>query len=156
MRLALLFALTIACGDDAAADREVPLTLGSGEAEFEPFTSGGHLRLYAGTQGGHHVWLSMRAELAPGRVEMVLDVVPTAPAEAAHSEVEIDFVPVAGMPEIVEFVGWPARVLDPACAVGKPVKLVVALRDAAGTSAHGELAVVPDPPKAGFPEPCEK
>jgi hypothetical protein len=153
-RLALLLLLALGCGDDASS--EVPLTLGSGEAEFEPFTSGGHLRLYAGTQGGHHVWLSMRAELAPGRVQMVLDVVPSPPAEPAHSEVEIDFNAVDGKPGLVEFVGWPARVLDPACAVGKPVELVVTLRDEGGTRARGELVVIPDPPTAGFPVSCEK
>ena len=136
---------------------ELALALGSGESSFESVEPGQELTLYAGTQGGHHVWLSMRmAGLDPDSVRMVLDVVPELPAPPAHTEVELSFTerPEAddGLP--FEFVGWPARVLAPECAVGKPVQLRVQLSDRAGHVVSAELEVIAGAPRLPFAVEC--
>jgi hypothetical protein len=137
--------------------------LGSGEAQFEPVTPDEHRMLYAGSQGGHHVWLSFRTRgLVPEDVRMELDVVPERPARPAHSEVVISLEPVAGdsvdAPEGQrhEFEGWPAQVLDPECAAGGSVSISLTLTDSCGRSATGSMTVIADPPTLGFTTTCRR
>jgi len=148
----------LACGDETQSKGEPGiLELGGGEVRFEMVADAQHLPLHAGTQGGHHVWLSMRVQgLDPEQVLFVLDVTPEGPSPLAHTEVELDFVPVPDRAGVFEFVGWPARVLSAECAVNKSVRLNVRLEDQQGRTAEGELRIVADPPKAGFPTPCEQ
>ena len=141
-------------GDDAG---EATLQLGSGEASFEPAEPGEERTLYAGTQGGHHLWLSMRVRgLGPDHVRMVLDVVPAPPAAPAHTDIELRFMersdPDDDLP--FEFVGWPARVLNPECAVGQPVQLRVQLSDRSGHSVSAELELVAGAPRLPFALEC--
>jgi hypothetical protein len=150
----LLFSL--ACGSDA---EEAPvLVLGSGEASFEPAESGETLTLYAGTQGGHHLWLSMRMRgFDPESLRMILDVLPEPPAPSAHTEVQLHFTR-RSEPESdelpYEYAGWPARVLAPECAVGKPVLLRVQLVDDKGHDVTQELSVVAGAPRFPFSSEC--
>lgn len=133
------------------------VVLGSGETSFEPTDEQQHLKLYAGTQGGHHVWLSYRVEgLMPVDVRMVLDVVPAPPARPAHTDVVLDLDPVAVGADGSEFIGWPARVLDPECAVGGVVSISLTLTDKNGKQASGSMTVIPDPPELGFPRTCTR
>ncbi len=154
----LLLCASLACcggGSDTPAV-SVELVLGTGEANFEPFMPGDPLELYAGTQGGHHVWLSVRVEgLEPEGILFQLDVDPTPPAPPALTEVQLDFVPVAGQANTYELVGWPARVLAPECVVGHPVTLTVRLEDTQGRVAMAETQVTPTAPQNGFSKPCE-
>jgi hypothetical protein len=149
-----------AAGADAGDAGDEPLAsveLGSGEAEFEATQEGQHLKLYAGTQGGHHVWLSFRVHgLAPRGVRMTLDVVPAAPAQSAHSDVMINLDPASDGSDAYEFIGWPARILDPECAVGRSVDLSLTLTDMHGVQASGSLSVIPEPPELGFTRSCMK
>jgi hypothetical protein len=144
---------------EASVDAEQPASveLGTGEVEFEPVVPDQHLKLYAGTQGGHHVWLSYRTQgLEPKSIRMTLDVVPEANARMAHSEVELNLDSVEGDPEQSEFVGWPAQILDPECAVGSPVSIQLTLTDKRGKQASGEMRVIPDPPDTGFTRTCTR
>jgi hypothetical protein len=145
-----------ACADDAGAPPAPELELGSGEVSFEDASDGDELQFYAGTQGGHHVWLSMRVRgLSGPQLELSLDVVPSAPAPPAHTDVQLHFEPVSELGAgWYEYVGWPARLLMPECAVGKPVQLSVSLSDAQGHSVHAALEVVPGPPRNGFAQEC--
>jgi hypothetical protein len=147
------------------SEPELELALGSGEASFEPAQDGDRLPLYAGTQGGHHIWLSMRVRgFQSDDLRLILDVVPAEPAPPAHTDVQVHFSPVltavAGDSAIAageltrEFVGWPARVLAPECAVGKPVQLSVQLEDDQGHMIKGALEVIADPPALGFASAC--
>lgn len=155
-----------ACGSEGTGDdEEVALVIGTGEAAFETLRSGDHLSLHAGTQGGHHVWLSVRARgLEPEGLRMLLDVIPTQPAPEAHSDVRIDFTRVTdatGLSEDagaagdwIEFVGWPAQVLAPECAADKPVRLELTLEDRHGRKAYASSEIVAEPPQAGFQAVC--
>lgn len=144
-----------ACGDESEAP-PLELELGSGEVDFEPASDGDELQLYAGTQGGHHVWLSMRVRGVSGPdLLFSLDVVPSEPAPPAHTEVSLHFDAAPALGEgWYQYVGWPARVLMPECAVGQPVQLAVTLRDAAGRSMQAELEVIPGAPQHPFSVPC--
>lgn len=149
-----------ACADDPTP-RPPSVELGTGETAFEPVMPAAHLAFHAGTQGGHHVWLSYRVfGLLPQGIRMELDVVPEPPARPAHTDVLLDLTQVpseaakASTPETYEFVGWPAQVLDPECAVGKSVTLTLKLTDTAGLSVEGSLEVIPDPPALGFAQDC--
>lgn len=144
-------------GDDAGDEAHTSVELGSGETAFEPTVDAQHLKLYAGTQGGHHVWLSFRAHgLEPRGVRMTLDVVPAPPAQPAHSDVVINLDPAPDGSDAYEFIGWPARILDPECAVGELVELSLTLTDQSGKQASGALGVIPDPPELGFTRSCTK
>ncbi len=73
MRLAWLLAAAGACdagpADDLCAEAggAASLELGTGEQAFEPLEPGSELGFYAGPQGGHHVFVSVRATgLVPG------------------------------------------------------------------------------------------
>lgn len=155
---AALLVLLFGCGGDNAG--EAPeLRLGTGEASFESASSGETLTLYAGTQGGHHVWLSMRMRgFDPESLRMLLDVVPPEPLMSAHTDVSLHFTlrdddSDDGLP--YEYAGWPARVLMPECAVGKEVLLRVTLRDGKGHEASEELTVIAGAPNFPFSSECE-
>ena len=142
-------------GADAADSALTSVELGSGESAFEPVVDGQHLTLYAGTQGGHHVWLSYRVQgLMPDDVRMQLDVVPMPPARPAHSDVRLDLDPTADGTAGYEFIGWPAQILDPECAVGRVVSISLTLTDSRGKQASGAMNVIPDPPRLGFTRSC--
>lgn len=160
-------AFFVGCGSDAGgemadggsgADAKVlpasALQIGSGEVRFEPIEDGQELPLYAGTQGGYHVWLSFRAPLAPGLVTMELDLAPAPGSRESHSALSIPFEEVEGAPDLAEFIGWPAQILDPECAVHQPVQVHVRFVDSRGVSVASEIEVVPTPPSAGFSIAC--
>jgi hypothetical protein len=152
-----IFLGTLGCGADPAAPAE--LALGTGEASFEPAQSGDTLTLVAGTQGGHHVWLSMRMRgFDPESLRMVLDVVPEEPLPPAHTEVQLHFTQRTDASDDdlpYEYAGWPARVLMPECAVGKSVLLRVELLDAKGHDVSQELTILAGAPRFPFSTECE-
>jgi hypothetical protein len=141
-------------GADALVLPASALQIGSGEVSFEPIEEGQALPLYAGTQGGYHVWLSFRAPLAPGLVTMELDLVPVPASRESHSELTIPFEEVAGEPALAEFIGWPAQILDPECAVQQPVQVHARFVDSRGVSVEADIALVPTPPASGFSIAC--
>lgn len=123
---------------------------------FEPLAADQEVPLVAGAQGGYHVWLSMRASgLCAGRNDVRLEVIPSGSARESQSNVRMAFTQVEGEPGVVEQIGWPARVLEPWCAVGDPVRLSVTVTDADGQSAKAAIDVMPVAPAGGFGRTCE-
>jgi hypothetical protein len=134
--------------------------LGTGEQAFEPVANGQHLRLYAGTQGGHHVWLSFRVRGLAQRVRMLLEIEPPDPAPPSRSNLNVLLYPVmdadaGALDDTLEYVGFPARILSPECAVGKATHLSLSLRDAEGHEVESEIDIIPDPPEGGFATQCD-
>lgn len=89
---------------------------------------------------------------------MILDVIPEPPAPPARTELQLSFTPRRGQLDDglpFEYVGWPARVLSPECAVGTPVLLRVQLSDEAGHTLTRELKVVAGAPRLPFPNECD-
>lgn len=161
LRLALALCLLSACqpGGGETRSPEPQLVLGSGEWQWQDVEGGDGLTLARGTQGGYHIWLSMRTRgLSPDRVLMELELTP-AGGEAQFSRVRIDFdepADDAAFDEgFREFLGWPAQLLDPWCAVDQPLDVSVTLEDVQGATVHERMEVIPLAPAAGFPVDCE-
>ena len=143
--------LLAACAEDGPEVVPV-LTLGTGEWQFETMAATQRVQLVAGTQGGFHVWLSMRAQGFRGeRLRMQLTLrSPRAPL--ASSDVSLAFEPnEAGE---LEFVGWPAQLLEPWCAVDQPLTVEVTLSDPSRHSASASVEIVPTAPVNPFPQGC--
>jgi hypothetical protein len=151
-RLLVCLALLSACSD-ADPDVTPVLELGTGEWTFEPLTPGQRVPLVAGTQGGHHVWLSMRAQgLSGDRLRMKLTLRSSGSSPVSGSDLELTFEP--GEDGWLEFEGWPAQLLAPWCGVELPLAIDVTLSDPAGHSAAASISVVPTAPASGFSQTC--
>lgn len=154
----MLIALTAACGSSDAHTEAPSVLVGTGEWQYEPLAAGQRVQLAAGSQGGYHVWVSLRAQgFASERLRMELELVSDA-APLARSDLELPFAPVpaasAGEDGWVERVGFPAQLLEPWCAVERPLLVRVTLSDREGQSASAELTVVPTAPPGGFFRSC--
>jgi hypothetical protein len=155
----LLGVLCLSCGNDAVDTVPPALELGTGEWQFEPMIAAQRVQLVGGTQGGYHVWLSVRAQGFVGeRLRMQLDLRSDGPAPLAHSDLEIGFDPVddeaSPASDRLEHVGWPAQLLDPWCAVEKTLTIDVTVSDRHGHSASAALAIIPTAPVRGFAQSC--
>ena len=59
------------CEPELVFEGPATLEIGTGEFSFEPIEDRQHLPIVSGTQGGHHVWLGIRAtELDPREVRV--------------------------------------------------------------------------------------
>lgn len=142
LRLCSCLVVLTACGPSTSGD--VSLELGTGESAFEPLVDYQEAPLVAGPQGGHHVWISFRAEgLSSDRVLMDLEMIPLDTTEPpARGEPVRVFMTVHDQ-EHQSFVGWPAQILHPGCYVGVPLAVRVEVTDPAGNVAVDERIVVP-------------
>lgn len=142
--VSVFFASLLAVGGEGCApDEGAPtLELGSGESRFVAVSPGDEVELVRGSQGGYHVWLSLRAHgLAGERMQMLLEVEPadgSMATQESHVRVFLD----EGA-DVSEYVGWPALIQTPECFVGRDVRVRAALTDDAGRTAVGEVVVVP-------------
>jgi hypothetical protein len=151
-RLLACLALLSAC-DDAEPDATPTLELGTGEWRFEPLTPEQRVQLVAGTQGGFHVWLSMRAQGFDGdRLRMKLTLRSSGSSPLSGSDLELMFEPAED--GWLEFEGWPAQLLAPWCGIEQPLAIEVTLSDRAGHSAAASISVVPTAPATGFSQTC--
>jgi hypothetical protein len=137
--LALLALAVAAC---APAPGDATLELGTGESRFEAVEPGGEVLLVRGSQGGYHVWMSMRALGLQGeRMDMLLEVQPTDGSMAVQQSwvrVFMDELETGS-----EYVGWPATIRDAECFVGREVLVRAAITDERGKTAVGEMLIVP-------------
>ena len=144
LAMGLLGLALAGCGGGDPAAGDLVVELGTGEVGFEPLADEQPVPLVAGPQGGHHVWLSLRAEgLASERALMVIDAIPLVDGEPppARAPVRIFMEP---MPDgRMEYIGWPAQLDAPACLVGQRLSVRVTLTDSEGRRGSDERIVVP-------------
>lgn len=149
-RVAMAVLLLAACSGPGTGDLIVEL--GTGEIGFEPLADYQEVPLVAGPQGGHHVWLSFRAEGMPTEnVLFEVDAVPLSETEPPprRSPVRITMTPLDGS-QMHELVGWPAQLDQPECLVGVPLSVRITITDSRGRTASDERIVVPlDDPLLG-------
>lgn len=148
IRRAALLVFLAACSGPAG---DLTVELGTGEVGFEPLEDYQEVPLVAGPQGGHHVWLSFRAEGMPtDNVLFEVDAVPLSEMEPPprRSPVRLTMTPIEG--EMHEMVGWPAQLDQPECLVGVPLSVRITITDSRGRTASDERIVVPlDDPLLG-------
>jgi hypothetical protein len=122
--------------------------LGTGESEFEPLVDGQVVPLIAGSQGGYHVWVSVRAGGFRGprlRMTITTEVV-SAEAGATlgerTSELELGFDRTDD--GALEFVGWPGVLDTTSCPLDGTVRLAVTLAEGTRVSTSEEKHVEVD------------
>lgn len=147
LRSALLCICTltawIGCGDPAVAPGDATLALGTGEWQFEAFEDGDQLPLIAGSQGGHHVWLSFLADdLSPGDAKLTIETqLADDSLEAQRSRVQVT-LKRAGEHEAA-YLGWPAIIAQPGCIAGQMLRVRVELEDQRSRKAVSERYLIP-------------
>ncbi|WP_437565905.1 hypothetical protein [Sorangium sp. So ce542] len=138
----VLLALAPGCvgGDEPA---QGIAELGTGEWQFEPLADGQEVALAHGAQGGWHLWTSIRTlGLEPeGALLEVTTTVIDDPSSATTSRGRIELTELED--GRCEFIGWPAVLGDPACAIGRTLRVRGTVTDARGTVATSERQVRP-------------
>jgi hypothetical protein len=150
----IAFLALTACASTPAPveEGEARLEVGTGTWRFEPLEDGQEVPMVRGAQGGWHVWVSVRAEhlqASTGRLE--IEVQPadeSAPPESASVGVQFDPPDADGMRS---YLGWPAILSSPSCAVGETLRVHVTLTTSAGQQISAERYLVPAP--GDFPPP---
>lgn len=146
--LAPACALATGCAGVSAGDPEgePSLELGTGTWRFEPLEDGAVVPLVKGAQGGWHVWLAVRVDgLDASRGSLAIELQPadeSTPAETTSVGVSLDPPDAEGRRS---YLGWPAILSDPSCAVGELLRVRVTFTTSAGERLTAERELVPSP-----------
>ncbi|MCS6799453.1 MAG: hypothetical protein NZ898_13170 [Myxococcota bacterium] len=138
----LLAAVAAGCGPATGPGRAV-VEIGTGEISFEPLADGQDVPLVAGSQGGHHVWLSVRVHGLPSGRNVTMRIEISRVGEEGspqRSEIRIDMR--ENRDGAHELVGFPARIFGPEDFSGRPTLLRVTV-SAAGATGSDERVIVP-------------
>jgi hypothetical protein len=155
---ALLAVTALAACSDPPSAADLPgdagmgrLELGKGELEFAELADGEALPYVAGTQGGHHVFVSFRVQaLDPERVlievttqvEDYPELVLTRRGRQTFMHAAVAADAGADAPASYEYAGWPAQILDAPLHVGASARIDVMLEDRTGRTARATKTVV--------------
>lgn len=127
----ILLAGLLACADGtpAADSGSFEAELGQGEVEFAPLSEDEALPYAAGSQGGHHVFVSFRARgLDPERVLVSVETrVEDHPELELRREGRVNFEPARDGEYV--YAGWPAQILLAPCHRGERAHIAVTLTD---------------------------
>jgi hypothetical protein len=132
-----LLAPLLGCAADGGvtADAGAPdAELGQGEVAFAPLAEDDALPYAAGSQGGHHVFVSFRMHrLDPLRMHVrVTTRVEDHPELDLTREGRVNFAqetPEGPGPASYVYAGWPAQILMAPCHVGERAQIAVTLTD---------------------------
>ena len=139
---AAVAALALGCGAACAAPAGPPaLELGAGRAAFEALADGQDVPMVEGSQGGFHLWVSVRVEGAVGEgAELTLEASPLAtgrPRQTLRLPPRLE----EGAP--AEMAGIALVLSRPECFRDREVLLEAELADAAGLRLRDAAVVVP-------------
>lgn len=133
---------------------EPEVELGTGSWRFEALADDDEVALVRGSQGGWHVWLSVRAYGVDTRdVTLTIETQPedeSRPPDRVEVDVRVSDVDDEGMRSLL---GWPAIVPSPECLVGQRMRLSVTLRTSEGMELTDER-ILQIAPGADPPPPC--
>lgn len=151
--LALVTSLA-GCSEAPPIDDEAYVEIGTGTFRFQPVQDGDGVALAHGAQGGWHLWVSLRVfgvDANEGSVEIVHYPADEArPTSRPGHGVQLDPPDAEGGRA---YLGWPAILRDPACAVGELYRIEVVYRPASGgryTAERDVMVLAGDFP----PPPC--
>ena len=125
---ALLLAGLLACSSDADGG-SIEAELGQGELEFAPLAEDDTLPYAAGSQGGHHVFISFRArDIDPERVLVSVETtIEDRPKLTLRREGRVNFEPSGEHTH--DYAGWPAQILLAPCHRGERAHIAATLTD---------------------------
>lgn len=140
---------SIMAGPDAGAPALV-VELGTGERSFEALAEGDVLPLTAGSQGGHHVWVSLRVRDAePGlftifvRAQLVdlEDGTLGGRGRVRMERANTDAGDAGDAGDAVQYAGWPAQLARPDCAGDYALRIVANVESPDGRRGGDERTV---------------
>ena len=125
---ALLLAGLLACSSEADSG-SIEAELGQGEIEFAPLAEDDTLPYAAGSQGGHHVFISFRARgIDPERVLVSVETtIEDRPKLTLRREGRVNFEPSGK--DTHDYAGWPAQILLAPCHKGERAHIAATLTD---------------------------
>ncbi|HKP58256.1 MAG TPA: hypothetical protein VJV78_16125 [Polyangiales bacterium] len=125
---ALLLAGLLACSSEADSG-SIEAELGQGEIEFAPLAEDDTLPYAAGSQGGHHVFISFRARgIDPERVLVSVETtIEDRPKLTLRREGRVNFEPSGK--DTHDYAGWPAQILLAPCHEGERAHIAATLTD---------------------------
>jgi hypothetical protein len=139
-----LCALGACVGDAGPITPEVEraVELGTGTSRFEPVEDGVEVPLIAGAQGGHHVWISVRAQgLGSNRASVRIA---SGPADERREPV-VTLVNGRFDPPDTEgrraMLGWPEMLPHAGCLIGELLRIEISV-DLGGQYATDEREIL--------------
>ncbi len=121
---------------------EATLELGTGSWRFESLADGTELELIRGSQGGWHVWISVRTRGVDDRSTITTSV---GPADESRPAVETTVIasldPESGQGHR-DFVGYAQVIDEPSCMVGEMLRIEASI-EVDGQVARSERYIVP-------------
>lgn len=149
----LLFVLAVvslalsmgSCKKEPIVYEEIELEVGTGEWQFEAVSRDSSMlsdaMLARGSQGGFHVWVSMRTfeRINPKRVSMSLVAKTDTRVFSVSNQIEVDFV--ERNDGSFAFIGWPAQLVPPECADDKTLTVEVEINTKDGKHAKASMQV---------------
>lgn len=140
-RLFTLLALVVVGCGVSPAPGEPSVEVGSGEAGYEALVDGQDVDFIAGSQGGHHIWLSLRTiDVDPARVDLRIEIQPvdgSMPMQDSWNIVRFDAMEGTHG----EYIGWPAVIADPGCFVDREVRVRVIVEGEGGVAIADKIVV---------------
>ena len=145
-------AVVVLAGCGASYGGPPVIAIGTGPDSFVPLADGDAIPIVHGTQGGYHVWGSIRArEVDPHglalRFTLVIDgdaAMGTAPLSVTVRDDRVDLdLAGSGSDAIGTHAGTVVFLPDPAAVRGRSCRFRVAATDAGGRHATDEKRVVP-------------
>ncbi|MDQ3033541.1 MAG: hypothetical protein M3Y87_14070 [Myxococcota bacterium] len=134
------------CAEVPVEPERTSLELGSGTFRFEPLADGDGAPLVKGAQGGWHIWVAVRAHgLESDAGSLAIEIQPadeSAPPQRTTIGVRFDPPDAEGRRS---YLGWPAILSDPACDVGRLLRIEATLTTPSGERLRAERYVMPTP-----------
>lgn len=129
--------------DDAGADAELRLEVGTGVELYEPLSDGAPVDVVLGPQGGFHIWTSVRVHdpsIDLARIDLSARFADDGRAAGSPSSVTASLVAVGGARE---HAGMTNFVANPESVRGRPVVLHVDVFVKDGRRGSAERTVLP-------------
>jgi hypothetical protein len=149
-----LCAVAACTSETAPSEAERAVELGTGVSRFEPVVDGVEVPLIAGSQGGHHVWISIRAQRLDSNRASVR--IASGPADESREQV-VTLVNGRFDPPDADgrraMIGWPEMLPDAGCLVGELLRVDVSV-DVGGQYTTDEREILVG--AGDSPPPCSR
>lgn len=155
MHRAVFIVCLLGCASTPISGSEPQLELGTGTFRYEPLEDGAEVPLVRGAQGGWHVWLAVRASgIDEDTGSLVIEIEradESQPPQSVRTGIHFDPPSADGKRD---YLGWPAILSDPSCAVGQLYRIRAIFTSSRGERLEAERYLIPTPGDDP-PPPCE-
>lgn len=145
LRIALVLALAPlgGCEEPFTIDGPPELELGTGQYAFEPVVDGQDLTIFAGPQGGYHIWLGVRVvNMDPNRMHFETAMELVDGGQEIGFPLYFDATLFRGPSGDLEYAGFPGQ-LEPDEVVGRALRVTLLAEDRGERTAVDAMEIVP-------------